>query len=112
MYNWRNMTDAQRADVLRQRQLGGQPWHGPPHGLEKHWHHISAACFEHAPFLGSSAPRMAAFERDLVQTLNASCQRLIAWCVLPNHYHALVQCVSVPLCRQALGKMHGRSSRG
>ena len=51
MYNWRFMTEEQQQEVLKIRKLSGQPWHGPPHGLEKHWYHVSGTCYEHQPII-------------------------------------------------------------
>jgi len=110
MYNWRHMTPAQRAEVLRLRQRLGQPWHGPPHGMEKRWQHISAACYEHQPILGASPDRMSAFEKDLLCVLAPVSEGVSAWCVLPNHYHLLLQCINLPAVRKALGTLHGRTS--
>jgi putative transposase len=110
MYNWRNMTETQRIEVLQLRQRLGQPWHGPPHGLEKHWHHISATCYEHRPILGSAPERMAAFESDLLTQLAPVSEGVSAWCVLPNHYHVLLQAISLPAVRKAVGRLHGRTS--
>jgi len=110
MYHWRQMTEAQRAEALGLRKQNGQPWHGPPHGLEKHWHHVSAACYEHRPILGESPERMAAFEKELLCALAPVSEGVSAWCVLPNHYHVLLQCVNLPAVRRALGALHGRTS--
>jgi len=110
-YNWRQMSDAQRVEVLRHRRLADQPWHAPPHGLEKGWSHISAACYEHQPIIGATPERMAAFEQALLAALTQASQGVGAWCLLPNHYHALVQTLSVHACRQALGRLHGLTSR-
>ena len=109
-YNWRQLTAAQRAAVLRIRHGSGQPWHGPPHGLEKHWYHLSAGCYEHAPIAGESPGRLAHLEAEIRRALTSICETVSVWCVLPNHYHALVQCRSLPQCRKALGRMHGRLS--
>ena len=110
MYNWRNMSQAQREEALEIRKRHGQPWHGPPHGIEKGWHHIAAACYEHLSLIGTSPNRMAIFEKALLATLGSACESVGAWCVLPNHYHALVQCMSLQECRKALGRLHGRTS--
>jgi len=105
------MTHAQRESIIKFRKLQGQPWHAPPHGLEKNWYHISAACYEHKPVIGKEPDRMAAFEAALLTVLRHSCNKVSAWCVLPNHYHCLVQCVSISMCRHELGLLHGRTSR-
>jgi putative transposase len=104
------MTDAQRAEVLALRQRQGQPWHGPPHGLENQWYHLASTCYEHAPVIGYSPTRMATFEAELLEALQGACARVMAWCVLPNHYHVLAQCTSLPFCRHAVGLLHGRTS--
>ncbi len=110
MYHWRQMTELQRAEALRLRQQCGLPWHGPPHGMERHWYHMSAACYEHRPILGSSIQRMAGFERNLLAALAPVSEALSAWCILPNHYHFLIQCMNLPSVRKALGALHGRTS--
>ena len=109
-YNWRHLTDEQRAELLQRRRQSGQPWHGPPHGCELHWYHVSSACYDHSPILGVSMERLADFERSLIGTIAGSGAKLSAWCVLPNHYHMLVQCRNLRLCREAIGRMHGRTS--
>ena len=98
-YNWRQMSAEQRADVLQRRQLAAQPWHGPPHGLESHWYHLSAACYEHVTVIGANPERMATFERELLSGLSQVCEKVSVWCILPNHYHVLVQSRSLPSCR-------------
>ena len=110
MYNWRQMTEAQRAATLRLRKQLGQPWHGPPHGFEKRWHHVSAACYDHCPIIGVTPERLAAFEKDLLCALAPVSEGVSAWCVLPNHYHLLLQCMNLPAVRKALGALHGRTS--
>ena len=110
MYNWRKMTPAQRADVLRLRQISKQPWHRPPHGLETNWFHLAASCYEHAMLLGSTPQRLSSFSNDLDAFLRAEALVTMAWCILPNHYHALVQCIDVTRLRKALGQLHGRTS--
>ena len=111
MYAWRNMTPAMREEVLRLRKLGKQPWHGPPHGLERGWFHLSAACFEHKPIIGLSPERMVKFEREVRLVLRPVIFGIMAWCILPNHYHILLQCIHERTIRQTLGKLHGRLSR-
>ena len=111
MYNWRRMSPEQRDEVLAARQLAKQPWHGPPHACETGWFHLSAACFEHQPVIGASLDRMLAFEAELLRATRAKCLQVMAWCVLPNHYHLLAQCLSLPECRRALGDLHSGTSR-
>src|SRR5207245_2077571 len=97
MYNWRKLTPAQQAEVLRLRKQHGLPWHSPPHRVRvSDLYHIAAANHEHQVIMGATAERMATFERDLLQTLEALGAKSLAWCVLPNHYHMLIQTESLP----------------
>ncbi len=111
MYNWRNMSDAERADVLAARKAREHPWHRPPHPAQgAGTYHLSAACFEHVPVIGLNPKRMAEFEHALFETLQLHVTETVASCVLPNHYHALVATESLGSVLQAMGQMHGRTS--
>jgi len=110
MYHWRRMTDAEREAILEMRKLHNLPWHSPPT-----WdsgpgaYLLTAACYEHRPFIGHSKMRLTEFSNQLLATLkaNGTCH---AWSVLPNHYHAIVTCTDIVICKAALAKLHGRSS--
>ncbi|WP_198953600.1 hypothetical protein [Rhodopirellula sp. MGV] len=52
---------------------------------------LTAACFEHSPIIGSSPERIGEFESDLLEVINQHADRVFVWCVLPNHYHVLVE---------------------
>jgi len=111
MYNWRKMTEAQRAEALDFRQRAGVPWHGPPHLIgDRALYHVSAACYEHHPLIGFSAQRMAIFEKALRDTLASHSESTFAWCVLPNHYHALIRTENMLGVLADLGRLHGRTS--
>lgn len=111
MYNWRKLTPTQKTDAVRQRQQQGVPWHSPPHQVRvSDLYHVTAANYEHQPVIGANPERMAAFERDLVRTMEAHTVQTLAWCVLPNHYHALVQTSDIRCVTRVLGKLHGRTS--
>lgn len=91
-YIWRSLTPAQRTELLAARLRQKHPWHSPPH-RPNHGHlrfHLTAACYEHAPHIGHSAARLDDFSTALVNVLTAHSRQVYAWCVLPNHYHALV----------------------
>src|SRR6185369_15618053 len=93
MYDYRNMTPAQRHEAVEYRRLRERPWHSPPHwkfqGLLQFM--ISGACYEHQPIIGVTPQRMTECEGALVDLFERFCRTLYAWCVLPNHYHALIQ---------------------
>ena len=104
------MTEEDRSRILKERQQLGLPWHGPPHGLERKWYHVTAACYEHQCFIGASPKRMNSFERELLETVRTKCTHVLAWCLLPSHYHLLVQCLSLPELRGAIGRLHNGTS--
>jgi putative transposase len=105
------MNEAERREALALRKALSLPWHGPPHPYGGAGaFHLSAACYEHAPFIGVSPARMAECERKLLETVQGCCESVHAWCVLPNHYHVLVQTPNLKVVTGALGRFHGRTS--
>lgn len=112
MYLWRQLTPKQRDELLAARQAHQRPWHSPPRfdGEGKTHFHLSAACFEHADLISASLERIEAFTSELQTALDAACKHIFAWCVLPNHYHALVETWNPRETAKLLGQFHGRTS--
>jgi len=112
MYEWRQMTQRQRAEILDLRRQSQSPWHSPPHYSEDgvHFYHLTGACYEHAPIIGKYPERMALFENDLRETIGVFGNRVMAWCILPNHWHALIQTDALKETIKKIGNLHGRSS--
>lgn len=111
-YIWRSLTPAERTELLAARLRQKHPWHSPPH-RPNHGHlrfHLTAACYEHAPHIGHSAARLDDFSTALVNVLTAHTRQVFAWCVLPNHYHALVEAPDIIVLLRELGRHHGRTS--
>jgi putative transposase len=73
-------------------------------------YHISASCYEHVPIIGFSSERMDAFSGAMIQTFQDIAATVHAWCVLPNHYHALVTTEDLQAIIKSLGQLHGRLS--
>jgi putative transposase len=44
----------------------------------------------------------------LLETLRSHAGDVLAWCVLPNHYHALVRTNQLRMALREVGRMHGR----
>jgi len=111
-YLWRQLTPEQRQELLTWRKNNERPWHSPPHRPNYgHLHFlISASCYEHAPRIGFSPMRMDSFSAALLETLAQHATRTVAWCVLPNHYHALVESPNILRLLYELGRLHGRTS--
>jgi putative transposase len=53
---------------------------------------------------------MAEFERALIEAVSAASDSVIAWCVLPNHYHLLISTGDLKATLAEVGRMHGRVS--
>jgi len=112
MYDWRRMSQAQRNETLLERARHRQPLHLPPHAPNDipRLYHLTAACYEHRPLIGLSPARMAAFESELTDVLSANGSSLRVWCVLPNHWHALLRVTELGELIRAIGRLHGRTS--
>ena len=112
LYLWRRLNQKQREELLAWRKTRGHPWHSPPH--RPNFGHlrflISGSCFEHRHHIGRSPERMDNFSRDLLAVFAAHARQTFAWCVLPNHYHALVEAPDVKALLRDLGLLHGRAS--
>lgn len=112
MYYWRKLDAQKRSEVLAYRKLHRLPWHGPPH-FEYEGEQvfiITASCYEHQPIIGVSDVRMLECESSLIGVCSRSNAHLHAWCVLPNHYHLLLQTERINDVLKDLGKFHGSSS--
>jgi putative transposase len=112
MYRWRRMTEEQRKSVLNDRLQHARPAHSVPHIASDTttYYLLSAACFEHKSIIGKSPARMRQFEDALVTLVTQQCNQVFAWCVLPNHYHVVVDTVDIKRLLKELGKLHGRHS--
>ena len=112
MYDWRKMTAQEREQTLSLRNLRHRPWHSPPHfdfkGIQCYL--ISASCYEHADIIGRDHARMTECEHETLKIFRDFCESLHAWCILPNHYHALMKTNRIMALRHALGNFHGRTS--
>lgn len=110
MYLWRKLNPEQRREVLDYRIQQHRPWHSPPLLFTEGQFHLSAACFEHQPHVGRKLDRMGNFCQQLLETVQRHEQKLFAWCVLPNHYHLLVETKNLKRLKKELGQLHGRTS--
>ena len=105
------MTPKERHDALAHRKEQGYPWHSPPHlDFGPGAYHVSAACFEHRPVIGQSSERMQRFEAELFHLFVQNDTKVNAWCILPNHYHVLLETESIRGIVQRIGQHHGRTS--
>jgi len=111
MYLWRKLNERQREELLEFRRFNDRPWHSPQHLESQDGRYLlTAACFEHLHVVGSNPKRLADFSERLLEVLEIDCENIYAWCVLPNHYHALVLTGKLPDLLHNIGKLHGRTA--
>ena len=112
MYNWRKLTPQERQEVLDARKANRRPWHSPPHrflsGIRRYI--VSAACYNHAPIIAQTSERLDELSDRLIATCTNNADHLYAWCVLPNHYHVVLQSQKIKALLHALALLHGRTS--
>jgi putative transposase len=111
MYVWRKLTAAQRDELLKLRISLDRPWHGPPTVFHQGRFHLAAACYDHRPIIGVSLKRIESFNEVLLETLQECDTSLFAWCVLPNHYHLLIETRNLSALKWQVGRLHGRTSK-
>jgi putative transposase len=110
-YEYRKLTFREREEIVHYRRERGYPLHAPPHPFrEAGYYLITAANFEHAPVL-DSPDRRTEFEMLLLGAMRGIQAELIAWVVLPNHYHILVDIESLDSVSATLKHLHGATSR-
>lgn len=110
-YEYRKLTAQQREAVVHQRRAQGLPLHAPPHPFRNEGTYIiRAANFEHQPLM-NSAERRTQFQIRLLDDLKELSRELIAWVILPNHYHVLLNVASLDYVSTALWRLHGSTSR-
>jgi putative transposase len=109
-YEYRKLSPKEREEIVNYRRVHGYPLHAPPHPFrEAGTYLISAANFEHRAIM-HSAERRTAFETQLLNSVKEIAKELIAWVILPNHYHILVSIQSLDNVSAALRHLHGTTS--
>ena len=111
MYRWRRWTQQERVQILKERRERGNPDHSPAHiASETTYYMITAACYEHQNVIGLLDRRLADFSFDLCRLFHETARQLIAWVVLPNHYHVNVDSIDILALLKQIGRLHGRTS--
>lgn len=111
MYEYRKLTPEQRAEVVEQRLARGFPPHEPPHQVrDREFYLLTATCYEHKKIMFSESRRQQMlnliFERFVMNGVE-----ILAWVVLPNHYHLLVHLTNFDVLSEIFRKNHGATSR-
>ena len=110
-YEYRKLSPKEREEIVHYRRQHGYPLHAPPHPFrEAGAYLISVANFEHKAVMKTPA-RRTEFETLLLNALQEIANELIAWVVLPNHYHILMSIHTFDDVSAALKQLHGTTSR-
>ncbi|KAF0107561.1 MAG: transposase [Anaerolineaceae bacterium] len=110
-YDYRRLSPQEREEIVRLRRERDYPLHAPPHPYrEAGYYLLTAANFEHVPVM-AAPDRRSEFESGLIKVMKEIKAEIIAWVILPNHYHILVDIESLDLASAALKHLHGSTSR-
>lgn len=108
MYRYRKLTPQQKALLVQQRLENGYPPHSPPHTVENQaFYLITAACYEHKNRLNTSIRRQQILDLLFEYLINESIG-IVAWVILPNHYHLLTTTVDFKVLSKILRLIHGK----
>lgn len=111
MYEYRKLTPEEQAELVRQRLRRGYPAHSPPHLVrDESFYLLTAACYEHQHYMNAESRR-----QELLNMIFASFPQaditILAWVVLPNHYHLLVHILNFDVLSGLFRRLHGVTSR-
>ncbi|ACK71676.1 protein of unknown function DUF1568 [Gloeothece citriformis PCC 7424] len=111
MYEYRKLSPQQQAEIVQQRLAKGYPPHSPPHPIKnQEYYLLTASCYEHKNRLNSSQRRQELLNL-LFENLTIHNLEIIAWIILPNHYHLLAKNIKFICLSQQLRLIHGRLAR-
>lgn len=111
MYEYRRLTPKQRVEILRQRLANGFPPHSPPHPVQDcEFYLITATCYEHKCRINTEVRRQKILNQ-LFEVFVAEGMEILAWVILPNHYHLLVRGVNFNQLSSLFRSIHGLIAR-
>jgi len=110
MYEYRKLTPEQRAELVAQRLARGFPPHEPPHQVrDREFYLLTATCYEHKKIMFSESRRQQMlnliFEKFVMNGVE-----ILAWIILPNHYHLLVHLTDFNVLSDLFRRNHGSTS--
>ncbi|RUT09159.1 hypothetical protein DSM106972_012120 [Dulcicalothrix desertica PCC 7102] len=111
MYIYRKLTPQEKAELVQLRLSRGYPPHSPPHTIrDNKLYLITAACYEHKHHMSTEARRQQLLDMLFEELVNNDVE-ILAWVVLPNHYHVLVYVENFDSLGKSLRIVHGKTSR-
>ncbi|WP_414623579.1 REP-associated tyrosine transposase [Calothrix sp. CCY 0018] len=111
MYEYRKLTPEQKAAVVEERLKKGFPPHSPPHPIENsEYYLITATCYEHKCRINTHQRRQQLLNLIFQQFIYKDID-ILAWVILPNHYHLLLKNIRFYYLRKILRSIHGNLAR-
>jgi putative transposase len=110
MYEYRKLSPDEKKQAVIERLARGFPAHAPPHlPIDKATYLLTAACYEHQCHMLATERRRALLDRFFEEAIMADIG-LLAWVVLPNHYHVLATVEVFERLSGVFGRTHGATS--
>jgi putative transposase len=111
MYEYRKLNPQQRSELVSQRLAQGYPPHSPPHPVrDQPYYLLTATCYEHAKHMLNPDRRQRVLDALFKVFIEAGME-IMAWVILPNHYHLLVHVSDFDLLGDLFRAVHGPASR-
>ncbi len=111
MYKYRKLTQEEKVALVQERLTKGFPPHSPPHPVQNsEFYLITVACYEHKSRI-STQQRRQQILNQLFEKLIQEDIEILAWIILPNHYHLLTTNINFKLFSQLLRSIHGPLAR-
>ncbi len=111
MYKYRQLTNEQKKELIKQRLAKGFPPHSPPHPIRlQTFYLLTAACYEHKHHLSTPFRRQQLLNLIFEKCIHEALE-IRAWVVLSNHYHLLVYVPDFKKLSKLFQQIHGSTSR-
>ena len=110
MYNYNKLNPQEGQELVQQRLQKGFPAHSPPHPLQLQTDYLlTATCYQHQSILTTSSRRQQLLNL-IFEKFTANDIRIIAWVILANHYHLLVNVPDFKVLSSIFKTIHGFTS--
>ena len=111
MYEYRKLNPEQKAILVQERLAKGFPRHSPPHPIkDSQFYLITTTCYEHKCRINSIERRQQLLNEIFNKFINQGIE-ILAWIVLPNHYHLLTKTVDFKDLSKTFRLIHGSLAR-
>ncbi len=111
MYEYRKLTHEEKVALIQARLAKGYPVHSPPHLIQdSQFYLITVTCYEHKCRISTEERRQQILDK-LFECFIHQNTEILAWIILPNHYHLLTTTVDFRELSKYLRLIHGSIAR-